>query len=295
MDSTQTFFQISLIAAYIAGMVALFAPCCISYLFPAYIGNIFKERKKVLLMTLVYSLGIFVIMMPVVLGAQALSRLFFRLHDQTYIVGGFFMLFVGILSFLGIKLPMPHFTQKSRKQGPDIISTFTLGIFSGITSACCAPVLIGVIALSSLSPTTPQALLVGAFYVLGMVTPLYLGSLFIHKKNLLSKPIFKKKVSELKLGKKTYPIFVSNIIGSIIFILTGLFMIYLSSMGKLGMTVAESRVTKSINTIAIKITQITSGLPGLNIIFAVVALYLIYKFVKMVAKEKKEDCCHKER
>ena len=41
-------FQISLIAAYIAGMVALFAPCCISYLFPAYLGNIFKERKQVL-------------------------------------------------------------------------------------------------------------------------------------------------------------------------------------------------------------------------------------------------------
>ena len=89
-------YQISLLAAYIAGMVALFAPCCISYLFPAYLGNIFKERKQVLLMTLIYSLGIMVVMLPIVLGARVLASLFFELHDQTYLIGGLFMLLVEI-------------------------------------------------------------------------------------------------------------------------------------------------------------------------------------------------------
>lgn len=287
---TQAVYQISLIAAYIAGMVALFAPCCISYLFPAYLGNIFKERKQVLFMTLIYSLGIFVVMMPIVLGAKALQALFFDLHNQTYLFGGVFMLIVATLSFLGIKLPMPHLALKQEGgQKNDIVSTFTLGIFSGITSACCAPVLIGVVALSSLSPTLFQSLGVGAAYVLGMVTPLYLASLFIHKKNILQKPILKKVITQVKIGEKIYPIFVSNIIATAIFGITGILMLWLTSIGKLGMTVAESQVTKSINNIAFSLSEIVNSIPGLDIIFAVIGTYLLYKFVKSVLNSNNKN------
>ncbi len=164
-----TLFQLSLLASFIAGMVALFAPCCITFLLPAYFANVFKEKKRVVLMTFIYSLGIFTIMLPVVLGARVLTQLFFNLHDQTYIIGGVFLIFVGFSTLLGFKLPMPHFN--FTKKADDPVSTYILGIISGITSACCAPVLIGVIALSTLSPTMFQSLLVGFFYVLGMVTP----------------------------------------------------------------------------------------------------------------------------
>lgn len=276
-------YQISLLAAYIAGMVALFAPCCISYLFPAYLGNVFKEKSRVLFMTFVYSLGIFVIMLPVVLGAKILSNLFFRLHEQTYLFGGLFMIFVAFLSFLGIKLPMPHLVL-SGKQKNDTLSTFILGIFSGITSACCAPVLIGVIALSSLSPSTAQALGVGAAYVAGMVTPLYLAALFIHKRNILQKPIFRKKITEVVIGKTTYPIFVSNLIATTIFSFTGLIMLYLTSAGKLGMTQSEASISKFINSTALTLTDITNKIPGINIAFIILASLAIYKFVKYIKK-----------
>lgn len=278
---TAGIYQISLIAAYIAGMVALFAPCCISYLFPAYLGNVFRERKDVLFMTFIYSLGIFTVMMPIVLGAKALQSVFFNLHDQTYLFGGIFMLIVAVMSFIGLKLPMPHLALKQDgKPKNDVVSTFTLGIFSGITSACCAPVLVGVIALSSLSPTILQSLGVGAFYVLGMVTPLYLASLLIHKKNILKNPILKKVITTIKIGKTTYPIFVSNIIAAFIFGITGALMLYLTSIGKLGMTVAESQVTKQINDVAFRVTEMVSAVPGLDILFAIIGVYLLYKFAK---------------
>ncbi|RJR15032.1 heavy metal translocating P-type ATPase [Candidatus Microgenomates bacterium] len=288
MDATSV-YQISLIAAYIAGMVALFAPCCISYLFPAYLGNVFKERRHVLFMTLIYSLGIFTVMLPVVLGAKALSLLFFRLHDQTYLFGGLFMLAVAALSFLGIKLPLPHLSRSQTSQKHDVFGTFTLGIFSGITSACCAPVLIGVIALSSLTPTTFQALGVGAAYVLGMVTPLYIASVFIHKKNLLQKPILKKVVTQITIGKTVYPIFVANIVAAVIFAVTGILMIWLTSIGKLGMTVAESSVTKSINAVAVTISKYIAHLPGLDIIFVIIGVYLLYSFIQSMKKAEKID------
>ncbi len=163
--------QLSLLASFIAGMIALFAPCCVTFLLPAYFANIFKEKKQVLLMTFIYSLGIFTVMLPVVLGARVLTQLFLDLHDQTYIIGGLFLILVGFLGLVGFKLPMPHID--TNRQAGDPVSTYILGVIGGITSACCAPVLIGVLALTTLSPTIPLALLTGFFYVLGMVTPLY--------------------------------------------------------------------------------------------------------------------------
>lgn len=274
-------YNVSLIAAFAAGMVALFAPCCISYLLPAYFANVFKEKKRVLLMTLVYSAGIFVIMLPVVLGAKVLADLFFRLHDQTYIVGGGVMVIIGILAFLGIKLPMPHFKQRSLQEGRgDILATFTLGVISGITSACCAPVLLGVLTLSTLSPSILLSLGVGAAYVLGMVTPLYLASLLIERGNILERPWFKKELMEVKLGDSRYTIYGSNVVAAVVFVGTGLIMLGLALTGKLGMQTDESKVVESIQVVAERVTDITRSVPLANGVFAVLVIGGLYWFIK---------------
>ncbi|MCA9371473.1 cadmium-translocating P-type ATPase [Candidatus Woesebacteria bacterium] len=289
---TNVIYHISLIAAYIAGMVALFAPCCISYLFPAYLGNIFRERKQVLFMTFVYSLGIFVIMMPVVLGANALQKFFFRLHDQTYFFGAIFMFIVAGLSLLGIRMPLPHIVSVRGRGKTDVVSTFVLGIFSGITSACCAPVLIGVLALSSLTPSVFQALGVGAAYVFGMVTPLYIASAIIHKKNILQKPFLRKVLTTITIGKNIFPIFLSNVIAFFVFALTATIMLLLTATGGLGMSVAESAVAKQINRIALEGTAIVNTLPGLDVIFAIMGIYLIMKFLRTVFEKQKSNQQH---
>lgn len=281
----QAFYQISLVAAFIAGMVALFAPCCISYLLPAYLGNIFKERKQILLMTFIYSLGIFVVMLPVVLGAKALSSLFFRLHNQTYIFGSLFLMLVAGLSFLGIKLPLPHLAMQ-RKNGHDVISNFTLGIFSGITSACCAPVLVGVITLSSFSSSLFHAFGVGASYVLGMVTPLYLASSLIHRGNILEKPILKKKLTQVKIFNKQYPIFVSNIVASFIFFITGFLMLILTLSGSLGMPTGESSVTRKINDVALQVTAWTARFGIIDWVFISIAIFFLYRFIRNIFRKK---------
>lgn len=276
MADITAIFQLSLLASFIAGMIALFAPCCVTFLLPAYFANIFKEKKRVLLMTFIYSLGIFTVMLPVVLGARALTQLFFNLHDQTYLIGGTFLIFVGFLALLGIKLPMPRIS--SSRQVGDPISTYILGIFAGITSACCAPVLIGVLALSALSPTIPLALLVGFFYVLGMVTPLYLASLFIDRGNFLANPLFRRPI----FGRVT----LSNLISFIMFVSLGLLLIFLSLTGRLSMSGAEEASTRFIQQAALRFTEIAGKIPGLDIIFTVAAAFLFYKFISKVFKDK---------
>jgi len=123
-------------------------------------------------------------------------------------------------------------------------------------------------------------------YVLGMVTPLYLAALFIDKRNILERPIFRKKVTELVLFERTYAIHVSNLIAAGIFLLTGGVMLYLNAIGRLGMTTAEDTVAKSITNVALTVTDKIDNLPGVDLIFAVFAIVLLYKFIKGIFKKE---------
>lgn len=279
----EAFLQLSLLASFIAGMVALFAPCCITFLLPAYFANVFKEKKRVVLMTFIYSLGIFTVMLPVVLGAKVLTQIFFNLHDQTYIIGGFSLIIIGFTALLGVKLPMPRFN--FTRQANDPLSTYVLGVISGITSACCAPVLIGVVALSSLSPSMAQSLMVGFFYVLGMVTPLYLASLFIDKRNLLEKPIFRKPFRKVTYMGKTHLITVSNLISFIMFTGMGILIIFLALSGKLAMNRNEESMTEMIQNIAFLITSVVQKIPGLDSVFLLLSGFLLYKLIKYIVSK----------
>ena len=269
-------FQTSLIAAFVAGIVALFAPCCISFLLPAYLGNVFKEKEKVVLMTLIFGTGIFVVMMPAVLGVAALSKFLFEYHDGIYYLGGFVMLLAAVITFLGLKLPMPSFGHDTKKTDP--LSVFTLGIFSGITSACCAPVLIGILTLTFLSSNFFGALAIGGMYVLGMVMPLLFTAVFLSGK--MTKFMFlRKKVFSFQFLGKERIVIVSNLIASLIFFFTGVLILYLKSIGKLGKEDTEG-FTKMITNASGYVNQFVGGNLILNVIFVLGLIFVLYKIAK---------------
>lgn len=273
-------FQTSLIAAFVAGMVALFAPCCITFLLPAYLGGVFKEKEKVLLMTLVFGLGIFVVMLPAVLGVALISKLTFRYHDIIYILGGIVMLLVSVVTFLGLKLPMPSFSGASQQGKPDIFSVFTLGIFSGITSACCAPVLVGILALTFLSPNFFGALSIGGVYVLGMITPLLLISLFLNDK-MPKFSILRRPIATITIFGRYIPLILSNIIGSLVFFATGVLILILSYKGSLSSENMEV-FTKTITNTAEWINTMLGNNLILNIVFVAAIVFFLYKISKKI-------------
>lgn len=174
------FFGISLTASFLGGMVALFAPCCITFLFPSYLGTIFSQKSRIVLLTVIFALGLGSILIPVALGMRIIVTLFNQFHTTTYLLGALFMFLLGLMTLANVKLmlPLPHFTMP---KNTTVISTYVLGVFSGITSSCCAPVLFAAITLSSLSPSLATALLVSIVYVLGIVFPLFFLSLFYEK------------------------------------------------------------------------------------------------------------------
>src|SRR3989344_375479 len=183
----------SLIAAFIAGIAALFAPCCITVLLPAYLGSIFRQKRTVMLMTFVFFIGLLVVFLPLGLGMAWLGTLFSQNHDLIFSIGGIFLLILGASILLGYHFSLPH-TIHSKVKVKGAFSVFILGIFSGVATLCCAPVLAGVLALSILPGSIFFGGLYALVYVLGMVAPLFLIAFFLDKSDFSQKLNFLKKL-----------------------------------------------------------------------------------------------------
>lgn len=214
----------SFVTAFIAGMAALLAPCCIGVLLPAYLGSVFKSRSKIFLMTFVYFLGILTIFLPLGLGIAGLSSFFTDNHGLFFAIGGAFMLAMGILMLLGKSVMLPiHVHPKLEKY--DFGSIYILGLFSGVATTCCAPVLAGVLALSAL----PGSIWLGGLYaltfVVGMVVPLFIMALLADRTQVLEKfKSLKRKVSYSLFGRQITAN-LSHIIAGAIFAIFGAFIL----------------------------------------------------------------------
>src|SRR5450756_569224 len=69
------YFGGSLLAATVAGALALFAPCCISVMLPAYFASSFHNVRRLVAMTFVFAAGIATVILPITLGAAFLIGL----------------------------------------------------------------------------------------------------------------------------------------------------------------------------------------------------------------------------
>jgi len=145
-------FGASIVASFLAGMVALFAPCCITVLLPSYIASAFREKKNILKMTFIFFAGLSTVLVPIGLGAAGLAQVFQNFHQELWIFGGLFMITLAVLSFLGKSLAMPlpgRMKEKLKMEsGNHSKSVYGLGVLSGAATSCCAPVLVGAMTLA---------------------------------------------------------------------------------------------------------------------------------------------------
>lgn len=271
--NTEFLFGISLTASFFAGILALFAPCCITFLFPAYLGTIFKENKKVVFYTLIFALGISTILVPVALGFRFFISFFDSFHSQIYYIGALLMIGMGIMTLK----PMFHLPQivapkPLRGDKINIFSIFSLGVVSGITSACCAPVLFAAITLTTLSPNLFQAFLVSLAYVFGIVFPLFLLSLSYER--------FSGLVAG-KNRKKSYEIF--KYIGSAIFIFSGFAIAVFNYFDKIQMNQMEG-YSNAIRTLTINVSNKFK-----NPILDILSFVLIVSLFLYLAKKRKNN------
>jgi len=272
----------SLITAFIAGMAALFAPCCISVLLPSYLGSIFREKYKVVIMTSVFFLGILTVFLPIGLGFSALAQFFKQYHDVVFLLGGGFLLALGIIILTKKTFSLPwslHPMLKKHNAG----SIYVLGIFSGIATTCCAPVLAGVMALAVLPGSIFWGVVYTLMYVLGMVAPLFLIAMFLDKTKITKKMMIFRKYVNLNLGIKTVSLTISELISGLMFLVMGLVIIYYAFMNKLTVH-ADYQITINIYFAKMQkgILSIIAHVPAF--VWAVILAIFIFYVVKAVIK-----------
>src|SRR5712692_2348475 len=218
--NSSIFFGGSVLAAMIAGAIALFAPCCISVMLPAYFASSFQNRRLLVAMTFLFAAGIATVILPIAMGASVLRQLLTTQHTAIYVTGGVLMLALAIYVLLGgqIHLPMPG-RRAGGKTG--MLSVYSLGIFSGVASSCCAPVLAGVIALSSVVSSFWLALGLGAAYVFGMVVPLFLIALLWDRYDWRASRLFRPRSYTWRLGPLTRTLTATGLASGILLALIG--------------------------------------------------------------------------
>jgi len=219
------FFGGSILAAVVAGSLALFAPCCISFMLPAYFASSFQNRLRLVAMTFLFAGGVATVILPIALGASVLRQFLTTQHATIYVVGGVLLFGLAVYLLLGgqVHLPMPG-RRAGGKAG--IASVYSLGVFSGITSSCCAPVLAGVIALSSVAPSFGIALGLGTAYVFGMVAPLFMISLLWERFDWRASRLFHPRSFTWKIGPLQRTISATNLAGGLLLLLMAVAMIW---------------------------------------------------------------------
>lgn len=260
-------FGISLTGSFLAGVLALFAPCCITFLLPSYLGTIFKKTEKVFFYTLVFSLGLATVLVPVALGFKFIVSFFDSFHSEFYYLGAAVLIGMGLMTLFEIKLPFSLSLTQKPKEKVDIVSIYTLGVVSGITSSCCAPVLLAAITLTSLSPTILQALIVALAYVLGIVFPLFLMSFFYDR---VSNHVL------MEARGAVYKIF--KVLGGLIFMGSGIIIAILNFRGRIVMG-SETGTGTAVRMLVFNLSKYFAN-PVVDLLAFGLVVYVFYRLVR---------------
>ena len=171
-------YSSSLAAAFIGGVLALFAPCCVVSLLPTFVGAALERgRLRLPAMAAIFAAGIAAVMLPIVLGVGLLGQVLAAQHRVIFFVVGLFLVLLALQVLSGRPWSLPFPMLRLRVSGSTPGGIFAMGLTAGVASSCCAPVLAGVVALSALTSSLTGALGLGLAYVFGMVFPLLIAVL----------------------------------------------------------------------------------------------------------------------
>ncbi|HEX6877187.1 MAG TPA: cytochrome c biogenesis CcdA family protein [Nocardioidaceae bacterium] len=224
----------SVLAAFLAGGVALFAPCCIVFLAPSYLAVAVKNRRwRLLPLTFVFAGGLALVLVPITLGISLVASTIANYHRPLYYAGGALMLALAAFTLSGRMVGLPSFVRAPDTARGDSASFFALGVFSGIASSCCAPVLAGVMTLSALSGSAVGGFALGLAYTFGMVFPLFVMGLMWDRFRLGERRFLRAKPVRLRLGARVLATNTVNLVVALGFAVMGGFVIYLANTGQM--------------------------------------------------------------
>ena len=216
--------SITFLLAFFAGLISMTSPCGIALL-PTFFSVAFKDRKKAVLMTSAFSLGLLIAFTIFGLIAGFLGN-FFNNYKLTFaVVSGFILIFFGILLFLNIGFTIFNFKLDYRKE-ESFFSVAALGFFFGVGwTPCVGPILVGILVLAANAATVLNGTLMLIFYGIGIVAPLIVLAYFSDRYDWANSKLLRGKEITFNLFNKKIMTHTYNIIGGILLLIIGLLMV----------------------------------------------------------------------
>lgn len=292
----------SLAAAFLAGAVALFAPCCITVMMPAYLAaSVKNQRWRLVPLTFVFGAGVAVILLPITLGLTILSRGLLQYHGVVYGAGGVLLLAMALAAAGGASWSLPIMRGAPDIQRTDSGGVFALGVFSGAASACCAPVLAGVLTLSAVAPSILTSMGIGLAYVFGMVFPLLVVTLAWDRYRANRPALRPKQVAYEAFGRRFTTTRLS-LVSAGLFSIMGFVLITAAVTGAELTSSTQVEFAASLETRLKPVADFFSGVPDIavGVVLVVVAVAAVVysgrrrQPVDQDSPESRDRSCHEQ-
>ena len=213
---------LNLIIAFGAGLISFLSPCVlplipgyISYISGESLGDIVEKQKKILLKTILFSLGFSLVFISFGATASFIGNLLLEYSNSLRIVAGlviiiFSLQLIGILNLNFLNKEKRIYTES---YSDNLFFPLIVGAAFGFGwTPCIGPVLGSILALAATENSIGKGILLLSFYSLGLAIPFVLSGYGISKFLEFSKN-FKKNIRRI------------SILGGIILLITGILII----------------------------------------------------------------------
>ena len=213
---------LNLIIAFGAGLISFLSPCVlplipgyISYISGESLGDIVEKQKKILLKTILFSLGFSLVFISFGATASFIGNLLLEYSNSLRVVAGliiiiFSLQLIGILNLNFLNKEKRIYT---KNYSNNLFFPLIVGAAFGFGwTPCIGPVLGSILALAATESSIGKGILLLSFYSLGLAIPFVLSGYGISKFLEFSKN-FKKNIRRI------------SITGGIILLITGILII----------------------------------------------------------------------
>jgi len=213
---------LNLIIAFGAGLISFLSPCVlplipgyISYISGESLGDIVEKQKKILLKTVLFSLGFSLVFISFGVTASFIGNLLLEYSNSLRIVAGlviiiFSLQLIGILNLNFLNKEKRIYT---KNYSNNLFFPLIVGAAFGFGwTPCIGPVLGSILALAATESSIGKGILLLSFYSLGLAIPFVLSGYGISKFLEFSKN-FKKNIRKISIS------------GGIILLITGILII----------------------------------------------------------------------
>ena len=170
--------DVGYLVALAGGALALLSPCS-ALLLPAFFAVAFSGRTQLVARTLVFTLGLAAVMVPLGAAASAVGALF-ALHRAAFVTGaGVLVIVLGVAQIVGGGFS----SGRAERAGSRLVargtwvSTAALGAVYGFAGFCTGPILGAVLTVAAASGSPVRGGTLLAVYAVGMAVPLFVLAL----------------------------------------------------------------------------------------------------------------------